>query len=274
MNAATPLGQPAGEPDLRGKCALVTGSIAGLGYAIAERLAQAGANIVLHGLEGDELALPARAALIERAGTEVIVHHADLNRVDQIEDMMDAAARAFGQVDIVVNNAVVRHFAATEDLRTEQWDASMAVNLSAAFHTARLALPAMRRRGWGRIVNMSSVYGAGGAIDRIGYVTTKTGLIGMTRAIALETATSGITCNAVSPGTVPTPPIVARIARLAQEQGVTQEQAERDYLAQRQPTQRFVSPRSVGALIAFLCSAAGDDITGAVLPIDGGWTAA
>jgi 3-hydroxybutyrate dehydrogenase len=270
MNAAA----PADALDLRGRSALVTGSIAGLGHAIAERLARAGANIVLHGLESADQARSARAALVAQTGAEVIVHHGDLNRVEQIEDMMDTAARAFGSVDVVVNNAVVRHFAATEDLRTEQWDASMAVNLSAAFHTARLSLPAMRRRGWGRIVNMSSVYGAGGAIDRIGYVTTKTGLIGMTRAIALETATSGITCNAVAPGTVPTPAIVARIARLAQEQGVTQEQAKRDYLAQRQPTQRFVSLQSVSALIAFLCSAAGDDITGAVLPIDGGWTAA
>ncbi len=258
---------------LKNKCALITGSIRGLGYAIADTLAAQGANIVLHGLEPEDSARDAAERLRRAHGCEVLLSQADLRHADQIELMMKAATQQFGGVDIVVNNAVVRHFSPAENLSPPQWDESIAVNLSAAFHTARLAIPGMRSRGWGRIVNMSSVYGASATVNRIGYVTTKTALIGMTRAIALETATSGITCNAVSPGTVPTPAILSRIAGIARETGVTEEAAARDYLAQRQPTGRFVAMENVAALILFLCSPAGSDITGSVLPIDGGWTA-
>jgi 3-hydroxybutyrate dehydrogenase len=168
---------------LKGRCALVTGSVAGLGYAIAEKLSEAGAAVVLNGLATAQEAEAARARLEERFGYPVLFHAADLARVDAIEDMMKTAATAFGKVDIVVNNAVVRHFAPVEDLGTSQWDESLAVNLSAAFHTIRLSLPGMRKSGWGRIINMSSVYGLSATINRVGYVTTKTALIGMTRAI-------------------------------------------------------------------------------------------
>ncbi|UYO93193.1 3-hydroxybutyrate dehydrogenase [Pollutimonas sp. M17] len=259
---------------LEDKCALITGSIRGLGYAIAQDLAMAGCHIVLHGLEPDEIANDAADTLRKTSGRDVLLSRADLARVDQIEALMHAAGRQFGNVDIVVNNAVVRHFSPAEELPAAHWDESIAVNLSAAFHTSRLAIPGMRARGWGRIINMSSVYGSSAAVNRVGYVTTKTGLIGMTRAIALETAASGITCNAVCPGTVPTPAILERIAGMAAKAGVSQEQATHDYLAQRQPTGRFVAMESVAALVRFLCSDAGRDVTGSVLPIDGGWTAA
>ncbi|HWK72386.1 MAG TPA: 3-hydroxybutyrate dehydrogenase [Burkholderiaceae bacterium] len=259
---------------LEDKCALITGSIRGLGYAIAQDLAMAGCHIVLHGLEPDEIANDAADTLRKTSGRDVLLSRADLARVDQIEALMHAAGRQFGNVDIVVNNAVVRHFSPAEELPAAHWDESIAVNLSAAFHTSRLAIAGMRARGWGRIINMSSVYGSSAAVNRVGYVTTKTGLIGMTRAIALETAASGITCNAVCPGTVPTPAILDRIAGMAAKAGVSQEQATHDYLAQRQPTGRFVAMESVAALVRFLCSDAGRDVTGSVLPIDGGWTAA
>jgi len=259
---------------LENKCALVTGSIRGLGYAIAGQLAKAGCNVVIHGLEATTLAAQAADSLRREYGVSVLLSSADLSRADEIESLMRTAQQEFGNVDIVVNNAVVRHVSPVEDLPTLHWDQSIAVNLSAAFHTSRLAIPGMRARGWGRIVNMSSVYGSSAAVNRIGYVTTKTGLIGMTRAIALETATSGITCNAVCPGTVPTPAILERIADLARTAGISNEQATLDYLAERQPTGRFVAMENVAALILFLCSDAGADITGSVLPIDGGWTAA
>jgi 3-hydroxybutyrate dehydrogenase len=259
---------------LDNKCAVVTGSIRGLGYAIASELAKAGCNIVLHGLEPEDMANAAADSLRKAHGRAVLLSQADLAHVGQIESMMSAAQQQFGAVNIVVNNAVIRHFSPTEELLPAHWDQSIAVNLSAAFHTARLAIPGMRAGGWGRIINMSSVYGSSAAANRIGYVTTKTGLIGMTRAIAIETATSGITCNAVCPGTVPTPAILERIAGIAKQAGVSEEQATHDYLAARQPTGRFVAMESVAALIRFLCSDAGQDITGSVLPIDGGWTAA
>lgn len=259
---------------LENKCALITGSIRGLGYAIAEDLAQAGCHIVLHGLESEDLAHDAADTLRRASGRTVLLSRANLARVDQIEELMHAARHKFGNVDIVVNNAVVRHFSPAEELPALHWDESIAVNLSAAFHTSRLAIPEMRAQAWGRIINMSSVYGSSAAVNRVGYVTTKTGLIGMTRAIALETATSGITCNAVCPGTVPTPAILERIADMAAQAGISQVEATHDYLAKRQPTGRFVAMESVAAMIRFLCSDAGRDITGSVLPIDGGWTAA
>ena len=260
--------------DLRGRTALITGSTAGLGHAIADALARGGANIVLHGLEREDATYRARDEMAASHGVQVLLDHADLRDVDQIETMVARALSTFGNVDIVVNNAVVRHFAPAHELARTDWDAGLAVNLSAAFHLARLALPGMLDRQWGRIINLASVYGSAATANRVGYVTTKTALLGMTRALAIETSTQGITCNAVSPGTVPTPAITSRIAAIARSEGIAVEQAERAYLAERQPTGRFVAMENVAALIAFLCSEAGRDITGANLPIDGGWTAA
>lgn len=259
---------------LRGRRALITGATAGLGLAVAESLAAAGCDLVINGLAEAEAAEAARAGLEARFGVRALFHGADLARPAEIEDLLRSAEAALGGVDILVNNAVVRHFAPVEELPAAQWDEALAVNLSAAFHAIRLALPGMRRRNWGRIVNMASVYSFRGAENRVGYITTKSALLGLTRAVALETAGSEITCNAVCPGTLPTPAIVGRIRGLAEAQGIEEAEAARRYLAERQPSGRFVAMENVGALVAFLCGPAGRDITGAALPIDGGWTAA
>lgn len=260
-------------PALAGRCALVTGSTGGLGAAIARRLAREGCNLVLNGF-GDETAIEAlRSDIAREAGVEVLHHPADLARPDAIAAMMAMAAERFGGVDVLVHNAVVRHFARIDDFPVERWDEALAVNLSAAFHTVRLALPHMRARSWGRIVNISSVYGFKGVENRVDYVTTKTALLGFTRAVALDTIDQPITCNAVCPGTTDTPAIETRIAAMATAKGMTREDAVRDYLAQRQPSRRFVNADHVADLIVFLCSPAGADITGAALPVDGGWLA-
>jgi 3-hydroxybutyrate dehydrogenase len=258
---------------LKGKCALLTGSVGGIGHAIADRLAAEGATVILNGLcplaEGQAAA--ARIATAHR--TDALFDPADLRDVAAIEAMIARATARFGGIDILVNNAVVRNPGPIEHMRTEDWDAALAVNLSSAFHCIRLALPHMKAQGWGRILSMSSVYGFRGAENRVDYVTTKTALIGLTRAIALETATHGITCNALSPGSVPSPAILGKIEAMAAEQGQSVEGTTRAYVGERHPTGRFVSPQSVAAMAAFLCSPAGNDITGTVLPIDGGWTA-
>jgi 3-hydroxybutyrate dehydrogenase len=254
---------------LEGKWALVTGATAGLGLAVVESLAGAGANIVLH-----DLVEPHQAgeSIRSRFGIDVMSVAADLTQRSAIEAMMDKLLSRLGAIEIVVNNAVVRHFAAVEQFPSDRWDEALAVNLSAPFHLTRLALPGMKRRGWGRIINMGSIYSTRAVENRIDYVTTKTAILGMTRAVALETATTGVTCNALCPGTLPTPAIEARIATIAKSKSISIDEAARDYLASRQPTQRFVSMESVGAMAVFLCSPAAQDITGAALPLDGGWS--
>ena len=257
-----------------GKCALITGSTAGLGYAIAQALAASGCNIMLNGIVPADEGRAAAQALAAESGAAVAFERADVSELGQIERLVATTSARFGGVDILVNNAVVRHFAPIEQLTPAEWEQSLAVNLSAPFHIVRLTLPMMRAKGWGRIFNLSSYYGVCGAEQRIGYVTTKTALIGMTRAIALETGDMDITCNAICPGTLPTPDIMARIGKLAAANNVDVDAATREYLAGRRPAGRFVEPQSVAGLIAFLCGPAGRDITGAVLPVDGGWTAA
>ena len=257
---------------LKGKTALVTGSISGLGFAIAQSLAQAGANIVLHGLESEKVAAESKKKLEALYKVRVMVSHANLKNVDQIENMMKQAIGLFGQLDIVVNNAVIRSVGLVDELPTESWNDALAVNLSAAFHTIRLAVPAMRKSGWGRIINMSSVFGLTASENRISYITTKTALIGLTRSVAMDCAKSGITCNALCPGTVPTKPILDKIAGIAQAEGISEDQAQINYISTRHPTGRFVSEKSVAGFVVFLCSEAGQDITGAVLPVDGGHT--
>jgi 3-hydroxybutyrate dehydrogenase len=258
---------------LAGKCALITGSTAGLGFAIAEALAAQGCNIVLNGMAPAEEGGAAQRKLTRAFCVDALYEKADISELAEIERLIGASVARFGSIDIVVNNAVVRHFASIENLTPAEWDQALAVNLSAPFHIVRLVLPSMRARGWGRIFNLSSYYGSRGAEDRIGYVTTKTALIGMTRAIALEADDQDITCNAICPGTLATPDIMARITKLAAESGISEDEATRQYLAGRRPAGRFVGLDSVGALIAFLCGPGGRDITGAVLPVDGGWTA-
>ena len=256
---------------LKDKWALVTGATAGLGLAVAESLAGAGANIVLHDLVEPK---QTRDRLQSRFDVDVVSVAADLSQRSSIEAMMAELLGRLAAIDILVNNAVVRHFAPVEAFAAERWEEALAVNLSAPFHLIRLALPAMRKRGWGRIINMASIYSSRAVTDRIDYVTTKTAILGITRAVAIETITSGITCNALCPGTLPTPAIQEKIASIAAGEGRTIDEATRDYLATRQPTGRFVAMEGVGAMAVFLCSQAARDITGATLPIDGGWAIA
>ena len=259
---------------LGNRTALVTGSFAGLGYGLARALAGAGANVVVHGLCDRETGESSARNIAEETGAATMFSGADLRSIEEIEAMVAGIRAHFGALDIIVNNAVLRHFKPVEDFTAAEWDASLAVNLSAAFHLARLAVPEMKTAGWGRIVNVSSIYGVRGAENRIDYVTTKSALLGMTRALAVELAKTGITCNAVSPGTVPTEAILTRIVARAAAMGRTQADAEADYLTGRNPTGRFVTIESVGAAILFLCGEAAKDITGANLAIDGGWSAA
>jgi len=256
---------------LNGKWALVTGATNGLGEAVADSLAGAGVNVVLHDLiEPRET----RDRLRARHGIDAVSVGTDLTQPASIETMMNDLLDRLGSIDILVNNAVVRHFAPVEQFPPERWDAALAVNLSAPFHLIRLALPAMKQRGCGRIINMASIYSTRAVADRVDYVTTKTGIIGLTRAVALETATTGITCNALCPGTLPTPAIEAKIAAAAADAGQSMEDATSDYLATRQPSRRFISLEGVGAVVVFLASDAARDITGTMLPIDGGWAIA
>lgn len=256
------------------RAALVTGSSGGLGLVIAESLAAAGHDIVLHGIEGPETVEPARAALEGRHGAKAFYCQADLSELAGVERLMAFAREAVGDPDVVVNNAVVRHFAPIEQFSDANWQRSLAVNLTAPFRLIQRALPAMRAKDFGRIINLTSHYGQRGALDRVDYVTTKTGIIGLTRAVAMETVGTGITCNAVSPGTLPTPAIVSRINAMASSRGISSEEATREYMKERQPSGRFVRLEDVGAMVAFLCGPAGRDITGTVVPIDGGWSAA
>jgi 3-hydroxybutyrate dehydrogenase len=255
---------------LNGRLALITGSTGGIGLAVAEALAALGCGIALHGLapaaEGEAVA----AALASRHGIPVRYHHAELADPMAIEALVAQA----GSPDILVNNAATRHFGPVEATSREAWDEDIAVNLSAAFHLIRLTLPGMRARGWGRVVNMSSIYGRIGATGRIGYVVTKTALIGLTRGVALETAGSGITCNALCPGSTLTPNIAGRIRAAMAASGADEATETARFLAGKQPGGQFVEASAIGAMVAFLCGPAGRDITGAELPIDGGWSAA
>lgn len=252
--------------------AVVTGSTQGLGLAMARALGAAGSHVVLHGLARASEVASERRAIEQQHGVRTVFSDADLRNPAAIEAMFATVARDLGECDILVNNAVVRHQAAVESFDPAAWDDAMAVNLSAAFHATRLTVAGMKRRGWGRIVNVSSIYGLIGAADRVGYVTSKTALIGLTRAVAVETAGHGITCNAVCPGTVETPVHAAAIDALASTQSISRDEAERRFLSTKQPTRRFIGAGGVAALVVFLCGPGGADITGAALPVDGGWS--
>jgi 3-hydroxybutyrate dehydrogenase len=258
---------------LAGKSALITGSTGGLGRAIAEGLAAQGCNVIFNGLLSEAEMAPVVEKIAVTHGVKTIYDGADLRRPKAIAAMVARADAAFGGVDIVVNNAVVRHFAPIEDFPTERWEEALAVNLSAAFHLIRLALPGMRKKDFGRIINLASPYSFIGIANRVDYVTTKTAILGMTRAVALEIAGANITCNAVAPGVLPTPAIETKIAKIAEAQGISVETATKEYLAERQPSGRFVAMEGVAALIAFLCRPDARDINGVAIPLDSGWTA-
>lgn len=258
---------------IQGRNALVTGSTTGLGYTVAKGLAQAGCNVMLHGLEPATTVENQLGALRHAHGVSIDYHQSDLADIAGVESAIEAGHAKLGGIDILVNNAVTRHFARVEAFPVEKWDQALAVNLSAAFHAIRLALPGMRARKWGRIINMSSVYSSFAIANRIDYVTTKTALIGMTRVVALENLDLDITCNAVCPGAIHTPYSEAKIVDLMQSAALSREAAERKFLEVRQPTGRFIAAEGVADLVVFLCGPSARDITGSTMPIDAGWTA-
>ncbi|GLR13488.1 3-hydroxybutyrate dehydrogenase [Chitinimonas prasina] len=254
---------------LKGKTALVTGSTSGIGLAIASELASQGANIVLNGF-GDA---DAAVKQITSYGVAVRYHGADMSQPVEIDAMMRYAAAELGAVDILVNNAGIQHVAALEHFPPERWDAIIAINLTAAFHTSRLAIPAMRERNWGRIVNVASVHGLVASRQKAAYVAAKHGLIGLTKVAALELAETGVTCNAICPGWVRTPLVMEQIEARAREEGVSVQEAQRELLSEKQPSHDFVTAEQLGQLVVFLCSPAASQIRGAAWNVDGGWVA-
>ncbi|MBM7061956.1 3-hydroxybutyrate dehydrogenase [Pseudomonas sp. UL073] len=254
--------------NLHGKTALVTGSTSGIGLGIAERLAAAGARVLLNGFGDPAAAL----AAVGQHGGKVAHHPADLANPDEIAKLFTYAEREFAGVDILVNNAGIQHVAPTESFPVERWDAIIATNLSAVFHTTRLALPGMRQRGWGRIINIASVHGLVGSAQKAAYVAAKHGVLGLTKVVALETAREPITCNAICPGWVLTPLVQQQIDARAAAAG-SSEQARHDLLAEKQPSLEFVTPEQLGELTLFLCSDAAVQVRGAAWNVDGGWLA-
>ena len=253
---------------LSGKTALVTGSTSGIGLGIALSLAKAGANVVLNGF-GDATSVITQ---VEQFGGKVGHHPADVSDPSQIAEMIAYAEREFGGIDILVNNAGIQHVAAVEDFPVERWDSIIAINLSSVFHSTRLSLPGMRAKNWGRIINIASVHGQVGSTGKAAYVAAKHGVIGLTKVVGLETATTGVTCNAICPGWVLTPLVQKQIDdRIAK--GVDPQQAQHDLLAEKQPSLEFVTPPQLGELVLFLCSDAGSQVRGAAWNIDGGWLA-
>lgn len=258
---------------LAGKAALITGSTSGIGKAIALRLAADGANIVLNGF-GDAKEIEALRAGIEKDHkVKAIFSSADLTKPEAIETMMAEAAAAFGGVDILVNNAGTQFVAGIDEFPVEKWDLIIALNLSAAFHTTRLALPYMKKKKWGRIINMGSAHAKVASPFKSAYVAAKHGISGLTKVAALEGATLGIRCNTICPGYVHTPLVEGQIADTARARGMTEQQVKNDVLLAAQPTKEFVTPEQVAAFASFLCSDAAAQINGADLSIDGGWTA-
>ena len=258
---------------LRGKTALVTGSTAGLGLAIARGLAVAGCNIVMTGLASPDEIEVDRMELAEQTGVCVIYHQGDLSSLAGVEALVQAAMDRFDTLDVLVNNAVVRHFAPIVEFPPQNWDIALAVNLSAAFHAIRLLLPGMRERNYGRIFNLTSVYGLRGTVDRVGYVTTKSALLGLTRSVALENLDYDVTCHSICPGSVLTPGTEERVLDIMREQSIPRDKAERSFLEGKQPSGHFVSSQSVSDLMLFLCGPVARDMTGALLPVEGGWLA-
>ncbi|MFK3704010.1 3-hydroxybutyrate dehydrogenase [Klebsiella sp. NPDC088457] len=254
--------------NLNGKVALVTGSTSGIGLGIAKVLAQAGAQLILNGF-GDSAAASSEVA---RAGTAPGYHDADLRDVQQIEAMMAYAQAEFGGVDIVINNAGIQHVAPVESFAVEKWNDIIAINLSSVFHTSRLALPGMRARNWGRIINIASVHGLVASKDKSAYVAAKHGVVGFTKTLALETARTGITCNAICPGWVLTPLVQQQIDKRISE-GAKPEDARAQLLAEKQPAGEFVTPQQLGELALFLCSEGAAQVRGAAWNMDGGWIA-
>ena len=258
---------------LKGKTAIVTGSTSGIGLAIATAFAAEGCDIVLNGF-GDPAAIERlRAGLAATHGVRALYLAADMGKPSEIRGLVGQAAQQLGGVDILVSNAGIQHVARIVDFPEERWDAVIAINLSAAFHAAKAALPLMTARGWGRIINIASAHGLVASGEKAAYVTAKHGLVGLTKVTAIETANQGVTCNAICPGWVLTPLVQQQIEARAQAQGIPVEQAREDLVREKQPMLDYTTPDKVGALAVFLCGEAASTITGAALSIDGGWVA-
>jgi 3-hydroxybutyrate dehydrogenase len=257
---------------LRGRTALVTGSTSGIGLGIAARLAAEGANIVLNGFGEAAEIERLRARLGAEHRVTVVYDDADMTRPEAIAGMLGKAIARFGAIDVLVNNAGIQHVAPVEEFPRDKWDAIIAINLSSAFHTVRAALPAMKAKRWGRIVNIASAHALVASPFKSAYVAAKHGIAGFTKSVALEVAESGITVNAVCPGYVLTPLVEKQIPDTAKARGISEEAVKRDVLLAAQPTKKFVAVEEVAGLVAFLCSEDAASITGALLPVDGGWT--
>ena len=254
---------------LKGKTALVTGSTSGIGLGIALALARQGANIVLNGF-GD---VEGPKAAVTALGVQVAYHGADMSKPGEIEDMMAFAAKTFGRVDVLVNNAGIQHVARIENFPVERWDAIIAINLSSAFHATRLALPAMLEANWGRIINVASVHGLVASAEKSAYVAAKHGIVGLTKVTALENAHTGVTCNAICPGWVLTPLVQKQVDAKAAAGNISNEEAKKQLLGEKEPSMQFTTPEELGELALFFCSPAGNNVRGVAWNMDGGWAA-
>ena len=257
--------------ELKGKVAVVTGSTSGIGLGVARALAARGADIVLNGF-GEAAAVEALRVELSRGG-RALYDPADMSKPEQIAALIANAEKRMGSVDILVNNAGIQHVAPIEEFPAEKWDQVLSINLSSSFHTIRAALPGMRKRGWGRIVNIASAHGLVASTGKAAYVAAKHGLVGLTKVVALETAATGITCNAICPGWVLTPLVQKQIDALALKEKLTADEARRRLLSEKQPSLDFATPEQIGGIAAFLCSEAAAQIRGSSISVDGGWTA-
>lgn len=258
---------------LKGKTALVTGSTSGIGSGIAQKLAENGANVILNGFGDANEIERLRAGLEAKYSIKCSYINTDLSKTAEIETLVKKAIESCGGIDILVNNAGVQHTALVEDFPAEKWDLIIALNLSAAFHLTRLALPNMKQNNWGRIINIASVHGLVASVQKAAYVAAKHGLVGLTKVVALECAETGITCNAICPGWVLTPLVQKQIDDLAQKAGSSVEEASDALLSEKQPSKRFTGIDQLGDLTAFLCSDSASNLTGSSIPVDGGWIA-
>src|SRR5436853_1074480 len=258
---------------LKGKSAITTGSTSGIGLGIASALAAEGCDVMLNGFGDPAETERLRAELAEQHGARTAYSPADMTKPAEIRELVGETARRFGTVDILVNNAGIQHVAKIVEFPDERWDAVIAINLSAAFHASKAALPSMIARKWGRIINIASAHGLVASGEKAAYVAAKHGLVGLTKVAAIETANQGITCNAICPGWVLTPLVQQQIEARAKAQGVPVEAARADLVREKQPMLEYTTPEKIGAFVVFLCSEAGSTITGAALSIDGGWVA-
>jgi 3-hydroxybutyrate dehydrogenase len=258
---------------LKGKVALVTGSTSGIGLGIARAMAAEGANVMLNGF-GDKAAIEKeRTGLEKEFGIKALYSPADMTKPAEIAEMIRTTEQSFGALDVLVNNAGIQYVANVEDFPIEKWDAVIAINLSSSFHTIRAAIPGMKKRKFGRIINVASAHGLVASAQKVAYVTAKHGLVGMTKTVAIETANDGITCNAICPGWVLTPLVEQQIVARAKTKGTAVEAEKVAMLAEKQPMHQFSTPEGIGALAVFLASDAAKTITGSSYSIDGGWTA-